>query len=286
MMRLSSSTDHFTASLLLIIVLSTLSYTYGAIHKSYDPCGTKTAAGTFCTLPVTDLRPTQFGVGLDEVKCKKQRFESMPSSDLQSYLLKESHSVPVTISPAGDFYLSDHHHMARALYDANVPKSSKVMLANVTDNWNKLTQDQFWQLMLQNNRMWLFDEKGMGPISPMHLPRHVDKLQDDFFRSLAFFVKHAGGYGKTTTDFSDFQWANFFRSNITLPPSFPTSGHRSVEAVQPWSFCAVIPYAESCIGNHDKLIQSILDKAVALAKSPIARSLPGWGQGAVDPANC
>jgi hypothetical protein len=81
--------------------------------------------------------------------------------------------------------------------------------------------------------------------------------------------------------------------------------------VQPWSYCAVIPYAESCVGDHNKLIQAsashslvitasafcspliwfiifftVLDKAVAIAKSPVARGLPGWGQGSVDPANC
>eukprot|EP01122_Echinamoeba_exundans_P011315 TRINITY_DN4451_c2_g1_i1.p1 TRINITY_DN4451_c2_g1~~TRINITY_DN4451_c2_g1_i1.p1 ORF type:complete len:282 (-),score=68.18 TRINITY_DN4451_c2_g1_i1:98-943(-) len=281
-MRISGFHSNASASLLVLVVLLATSSTYGATFKSYYPCDTKTAPGTFCTIAVNDLRPTQFGVGMDEVDCKRQRFESMSLSDLEDYLLKASHSVPVTVSPSGDFYLSDHHHMARALSDANVPKSSKIMLANVTDNWNKITQNQFWQLMLQNNKMWLYDEKGMGPISPLHLPRHVDKLQDDFFRSLAFFVKHAGGYGKTTTDFSDFQWANFLRSNMTLP-KFAT---RSAEAVQPWTYCAVIPYADSCIGNHNKLIQAILDKAVAIAKSPIARSLPGWGQGTVDPANC
>lgn len=145
--------------------------------------------------------------------------------------------------------------MARALYDANVPKSSKIMLANVTENWRSVRPDQFWQLMLQNNKMWLYDEKGLGPLSPMHLPRHIDRLQDDFFRSLAFFVKHAGGYGKTTTDFSDFQWANFLRANMTLPGNHTRLSARGAMAVQPWSFCAVIPYAESCIGDHSKLVQ-------------------------------
>lgn len=56
--------------------------------RSYDACKVSTAAGSFCTLNVEDLRPTQFGVGLDEVACKKQRFEEMSSSQLQDYLLK------------------------------------------------------------------------------------------------------------------------------------------------------------------------------------------------------
>lgn len=103
----------------------------------------------------------------------------------------------------------------------------------------------------------LYDEKGMGPVSFGHLPRHVGRLQDDFFRSLAYFVKHGGGYGKTETDFSDFQWANFLRANLSssIPrknPVFKTD----VNAVQPWSFCEVDPYSVACVGPHSVLIES------------------------------
>jgi hypothetical protein len=87
-MRITDFHINASAPLLVLVVLLAISSTYGAVLKSYPSCETKTTTGTFCTIAVNDLRPTQFGVGMDEVNCKKQRFESMTNSDLQNYLLK------------------------------------------------------------------------------------------------------------------------------------------------------------------------------------------------------
>ena len=48
------------------------------------------------------------------------------------------------------------------------------------------------------------------------IPRHLDKLLDDVYRSLAGYVRNAGGYEKTPTAFAEFVWADFFRRNIPL----------------------------------------------------------------------
>jgi hypothetical protein len=48
------------------------------------------------------------------------------------------------------------------------------------------------------------------------LPRDVRGLADDPYRSLAWRVRDKGGYDKNTTPFSEFQWAEFFRKNLTI----------------------------------------------------------------------
>jgi hypothetical protein len=46
------------------------------------------------------------------------------------------------------------------------------------------------------------------------LPKSVDKLVDDPFRSLAGELRRAGGYAKDTTPFSEFLWADFLRRRM------------------------------------------------------------------------
>src|SRR5438874_990887 len=43
------------------------------------------------------------------------------------------------------------------------------------------------------------------------LPAHVKELVDDPYRSLAGYVRDAGGYEKSPTAYAEFQWADFFR---------------------------------------------------------------------------
>ena len=48
------------------------------------------------------------------------------------------------------------------------------------------------------------------------IPKHVEKLVDDVYRSLAGYVRNAGGYDKTPTAFAEFVWADFFRRSLAI----------------------------------------------------------------------
>ena len=48
------------------------------------------------------------------------------------------------------------------------------------------------------------------------IPEHLDRLVDDPYRSLAGYVRDAGGYDKTPTAFAEFIWADFFRRNVPI----------------------------------------------------------------------
>jgi hypothetical protein len=64
---------------------------------------------------ILDLRPTQFTVGMREVKAKRKRWRDEGKSKGQEFLGK--HMIPVILGPKGRHYVIDHHHLARALHD-------------------------------------------------------------------------------------------------------------------------------------------------------------------------
>jgi hypothetical protein len=67
-----------------------------------------------CQVKLDDLKPTQNAAGFDEVNDKIARYSAKSKEDLEDYLLV--HPVPVVIGNGGKFYLTDHHHLANALW--------------------------------------------------------------------------------------------------------------------------------------------------------------------------
>jgi hypothetical protein len=187
---------------------------------------------------ILDLRPTQITVGMREVKAKRKRWRDERTKKGEEFLGK--HMIPVILGPKDRHYVIDHHHLARALHDEGVRDVAVTVIANLS----KLDRDAFWFVM--DNRDWThpFDANGRRrPYSDM--PKSVDKLIDDPFRSLAGELRLAGGFAKDTTPFSEFLWADFLRRRMK---------RKVVEA------------------NFD----GALGKALQLAKSVDANYLPGW----------
>jgi hypothetical protein len=125
------------------------------------------------------------------------------------------------------------------LHDDGVKEVAVTDIANLS----KLDQDSFWYVM--ENRDWThpFVDGRRRPYSD--LPKSVDKLIDDPFRSLAGELRRAGGFAKDTTPFSEFLWADFLRRRVK---------RETVEAD----------------------FEHALEKALELAKGEEASYLPGW----------
>ena len=100
--------------------------------------------------------------------------------------------------------------------------------------------------MSERRWIYLYDEKGEGPLSVSQLPQDVTELRDDPYRSLAWKLRKVGGYRKTNFHYSEFTWANFFRTFI-----------------DPWS-------------DDADDFESAVMVGVELAKSPLAKELPGY----------
>jgi len=189
------------------------------------------------TVAILDLRPTQMTVGMREVKAKRKRWRDESKKKGEEFLGK--HLIPVILGPKHRHYVIDHHHLARALHDEGVKEVAVTDVANLS----KLDKDSFWYVM--ENRDWThpFVDGRRRPYSD--LPKSVDKLIDDPFRSLAGELRRAGGFAKDTTPFSEFLWADFLRLRIK---------RKAVE-------------------TH---FEHAVEKALELAKSLDADYLPGW----------
>jgi len=187
---------------------------------------------------VKDLRPTQMTVGLREVSRKRDAWRAIRDKDGGEFL--GTHMIPAVIGPGGTYWLIDHHHLARALYEDGV----KDVLVQVVAKLTHLRKKRFLSFMESQNWLHAYDAEGKRQ-AWTDLPRHIGKLTDDPYRSLAGEVRRAGGYAKNNAPYSEFLWADFFRDRL----------RRS--------------YVENKFGRA-------ITKAVALAHSHEAAYLPGF----------
>jgi hypothetical protein len=195
---------------------------------------------THCEVAIALLRPTQFSVGQKEVEMRAAKLRKLTAGALAEYL--DKHIAPIVVGPGGEPYLLDHHHLARAILLAGIPAK---MPAEVKENWSQLSEPEFWAKMKAAHWLYLYDETGKGPLEPVALPRTIGKMRDDPYRSLVWLVRKRGGLDKSSEPFSEFVWANFFRTRVK--------------------------FTGAELGS-EPTIQS----ALALAHSPEAKDLPGY----------
>ncbi len=121
-----------------------------------------------------------------ELKAQKLEGEIQrrSESDFLTYLRKHNKEEPVTIGPHGIFYITDHHHTARALYDIGVSKT----YCTIVDNLSDAEPGDFWKQLEDNNEVYLKDQNG-NQITPFDLPTSVKDLSNNPFRSLAGAVR-------------------------------------------------------------------------------------------------
>jgi hypothetical protein len=187
---------------------------------------------------VHKLRPTQITVGMIEVQDKRAKLESLKKHERRDFL--SAHPIPAVWGPDDKLYITDHHHLGRAVCEAGFDTGFFCVEAD----FSKLGSPEFWKEMSTARWAHPIDERGQRRTFD-DIPNHLEKLRDDVYRSLAGYVRDAGGYEKTPTAFAEFKWADFFRERIVIGPERP-------------SFEAAVP------------------KAVKLALSKDAARLPGY----------
>jgi hypothetical protein len=187
---------------------------------------------------LSDLRPTQITIGFREVAEKRKRFAELEAEAGERFLGR--HMLPTVLGPKARHYLIDNHHLARALQEDGVSEVLVTVVANLT----ALPKPSFWRFL--DNRDWChtYDENGER-VGFDAIPASLAKLKDDPYRSLAGELRHAGGYAKDLTPYSEFLWADFLRGRIK---------------------------AKSIAADFD----AALAHALKLAKSRSAAFLPGW----------
>jgi hypothetical protein len=187
---------------------------------------------------IAGLRPTQMTVGFREVEVKRRQWREA-DQEARTKLLR-SHVVPAVIGPKGRHYIVDHHHFTKALLDE---KADLVAVYVVADLEN-LSKGEFWAFLDNSDWCHAYDADGERR-ALSDIPKTLSDLVDDPFRSLVGELIRAGGCAKSGAPFFEFLWADFLRRRIKRP------------------------LVEKDFGEA-------LAKAVDLAKSADAKSLPGW----------
>jgi hypothetical protein len=187
---------------------------------------------------IDSLRPTQISVGMREVNEKRRRFREYPENKKEEFLGR--HMIPAIIGPKERYYITDHHHLALALHEDGATH----VLVSVVADLRVLERDAFWVFL--DHRGWVYPYDADGVRQGFDsIPKSIEDLVDDPFRSLAGELRQAGGFAKDSTPFSEFLWADTLRRRMT---------RKSV----------------------DKDFDAALREALAFAKSQDAIYLPGW----------
>lgn len=184
------------------------------------------------------LRPTQITVGFIEVHDKRVKLEAMKKHEQKAFLLE--HAIPAVWGPDGKLYITDHHHLGRAAEEAGIESG----FFSVEDDLSKLPIAQFWPRMSAAKRAHPIDQHGKLCSFEL-IPNHLARLLDDPYRSLAGYVRDAGGYDKSPAAFCEFLWADFFRPRVAIGPT------------------------------HADFLTAVA-AALKLAASPAAATLPGY----------
>ncbi len=155
------------------------------------------------------LRPTQLTVGMLQVKAKRKQLKALKKrpSELVQFILE--HPVRVVLGPAGKIYVVDHHHLALALIHENFETAPMVVEAD----FSHMPVLAFWKKMQAQHYLHLIDADGRKQ-KLTSLPKRLNLLSDDLYRSLAGFVREAGGFNKVPDLYAEFMWADFFRKRI------------------------------------------------------------------------
>jgi hypothetical protein len=192
----------------------------------------------FVEARLSDLRPTQMTAGFAEVALKRREWAQLSKKHRKELL--SSHWFPAVLGPRGHSYIVDHHHLGLALHEEGV-EHVKLM---VLDDLSYLATTIFWRVMEQRNWVHPFDASGKRrPYAD--IPARITELSDDPHRSLAGMLRSAGGYAKDASPFAEFLWADYLRPHISR-------------------------------AQIRKTLAAALREAQGLARSPLARYLPGW----------
>lgn len=211
---------------------------------------TQAKAGMKCTCDLGSLRPLQGAVGMEEVRKKSGDIVDTDKNVTGKKTRLDLAYDPIKIvrGPNGLLYVTDHHHGARAWLQANHTMGT----CQIQSDTISTDPTQFWTDLKAKNLVRLADKNG-NPITETELPKTLQSMPDDPYRTLAWRVRKGGGFCralmKGNTEFAEFEWADWLRKRPEFKnPPGPTAD---------WS--------------DDKR-----KEAIALAKTSAASGLPGW----------
>ncbi|HVH33848.1 MAG TPA: ParB-like protein [Tahibacter sp.] len=155
------------------------------------------------------LHPTQLTVGMIVVEDKAAHLAALSPAEQREFM--QQHAMPAVLGPGGRLYITDHHHLGRAALDAGLATAFFRIDGDLSD----CGLDDFWKQMEKNHWVHPLDENGVRHYCT-RIPGQLDRLVDDVYRSIAGYVRDAGGYDKVPEAFAEFVWADYFRRTIAV----------------------------------------------------------------------
>jgi hypothetical protein len=193
--------------------------TLGRLRSSAPRHGRRTAAmagwesedfGWHLAVPLAEIRPTQMAVGMRAVEAKRRKIERLSESTRKLRRFLERRRIPAVLGPGEDYYIIDHHHLSLALWQCEIDE----VFVRVVGDFSAMPKRAFLHAMASFGWLHAYNAHGRN-VCPTQLPASLDQLRADLYRDLAWSVRKAGGFEKSTTPFSEFAWANFFRVQIS-----------------------------------------------------------------------
>jgi hypothetical protein len=174
------------------------------------PCERSTQVGSWCELSITQLHPTQGGVGQIQVDNTQAELAGKSAQQLDKLMKKKE--IPVVIAPDGGYWLVDRHHLTKALWQQGVKQARVKVIGRLQD------KTHFWSQMQNHHWAWLKDEKGQ-PLTPEQLPSQIGELPDYPYRTLAGLLQDAGYFSKQDqVYFVEFAWASWLGQQMDWLP--------------------------------------------------------------------
>jgi hypothetical protein len=220
------SFQQYRSALFFLFIMTTIFFPQNiyAEWRQYSP---SMQAGTGCKVNISELHPTQFTVGYWEIDLRVKYIAGKDAKKIKNEL--ETHIGKIVVGPNGEPYIIDRHHLACIM---SITGQSPFIYATVEANFGNMTPDSFWNEMIARKWTFLYDNKGKGPLDPKLLPKTIKDMQDDPYRSLAWAVRRQDGYKKSEEPFSDFKWADFFRTRIKIDEKNPNMEQAIEEAMK------------------------------------------------------
>ena len=166
----------------------------------------------------------------------------------------EDDPIKVVAGVGAQLFIFDHHHTAEAWLRAKTEWGARGLCKIVNPEKGLplefKTEDEFWTALKAAHLVRLKNETGVD-VEASQLPKTLEAMADDPYRSLAWLVRQNGGFCKTTREFAEFAWADWFRSKspILETQNLPSD-----------------PYDKN----------AIVDEAIDMAHSSEAQNLPGY----------
>jgi hypothetical protein len=224
--------------LVLSVGFSACGSSYSLAAGKEQRCDRQTSGD--CTCDLKSLRPLQGAVGIGEVQEKAKKIEAKHKKEERKLA---ADPIKVVRGPEGQLFVTDHHHGARAWLLAGYSSGA----CRIDSDPSTTDPEKFWARLQELKKVHLADKDG-AVITPDALPKSLEQLPDDPYRTLAWMVRKENGFCRALAkqkEFVEFDWADALRGKLRAEGG------------------AAAP-------------EQMLAAALAFAKSPEAKGLPGY----------